>query len=428
VEAKTHKLFIISDVHLNNGHEDINKNSRKKDRKLFEDFLSQINLEFKEDQKTTLILNGDIFDITGSWHNDEPPWKNKKYNPAQIEELMLDTIKTIFANNKDIIQQLINFLSHSHTQIVYVLGNHDRLIGEFSAVKKYIQAELTKSSDSNESEKVFFVDFYEDQKLGLYVEHGHRFDPFNISETNEPALGDVINIMIVNQSVNLIAKKLKENNFEEDLIDQIISSLSDIEYLRPLSLIPFWIESIANIYCNRQECNIRNQSIREIFRQVVLHIQNNPWVIHYLSIQLKLPRLFVKYGMQVMLRVSFLMPALSFIISKLLYRTHSNSFQSKMAYKIYKEKGSKLIVLGHTHIPSLKALSHDSYYCNTGSWTPVINLFKYSEPEYSYSDYLMAQSEFKRIDHRGYLKLEKDLTDTNSKLKFSLETMQAGWN
>jgi len=41
---------------------------------------------------------------------------------------------------------------------------------------------------------------------------------------------------------------------------------------------------------------------------------------------------------------------------------------------------------------------------------------------------LMAQSEFKRIDHRGYLKLEKDLTDTNSKLKFSLETMQAGWN
>jgi predicted phosphodiesterase len=99
-----------------------------------------------------------------------------------------------------------------------------------------------------------------------------------------------------------------------------------------------------------------------------------------------------------------------------------------MAHKIYKEKGSKMVVLGHTHIPTLKALAHDSYYCNTGSWTPVINLFKYSEPEYSYTEYLVAQSEFKRIEHRGYLKLEKDLEDKNSKLKFSLETMQSGWN
>ena len=427
VGAKTHKLFIISDVHLNNGLEGKNLELNKKDRKLFEDFLTQINSELNPDQKITLILNGDIFDITGSWHSSEPPWKNKNYNQARIDQLMLETIRSIFLNNSNIVLQLINFLSNPHADLVYVIGNHDRLVGEFKCVQDFIRQELSKSAEYDLEHRIKFVDYYEDQGLGLYVEHGHRFDPFNISETNQPALGDVINIMIVNQSVTLIAQKLEENNFDKALIDQIISSLSDIEYLRPLSLIPFWIESIANIYCNKHECLIQKQSIKEIFRHVVLQIQNNPWVTHYLAVQLKLPKLVVKLAMQLMLRVSFLLPTLSYIISKLLYRTHSNNFQSKMAHKIYEEKGSKMVVLGHTHIPTLKALAHDSYYCNTGSWTPVINLFKYSEPEYSYTEYLVAQSEFKRIEHRGYLKLEKDLEDKNSKLKFSLETMQSGW-
>jgi hypothetical protein len=85
-----------------------------------------------------------------------------------------------------------------------------------------------------------------------------------------------------------------------------------------------------------------------------------------------------------------------------------------------------MIVFGHTHIPIVSALGTRAHYCNTGSWTPVINLLKYSENKASYLEYLTAESDFNKIGHSGSLNIELDLSSATARPRFSLETIQRG--
>jgi hypothetical protein len=68
------------------------------------------------------------------------------------------------------------------------------------------------------------MDSYEYPDLGLYVEHGHRFDPLNSSNDEQPCFGDVINVLVVNHSVEQIVNRLQEHDYSPKLIRIIPSA------------------------------------------------------------------------------------------------------------------------------------------------------------------------------------------------------------
>jgi len=422
------KAYIVSDVHLNNNLYDKHSNKENPKRKNLHNFLTELNKSFSPNDQIVLILNGDIFDITGSWYNSVLPWDDDK---KKVENILKDLVLEIIENNQLIINELCQLLKHPLSRIIYVIGNHDNLLGEYSSAQELIRDKLFNGipKDLRKNKQIDFVKSFECPELGLYVEHGNRFDPFNISsDDHKPTLGDVINILIVNRFVKLIVGRLEGHGYGLDLISNIKSHLYDIEYLRPLSLLPFWIESIANIYCDHLECKKKKESVETIFRSVVLELHKDPWVIKYLSRKLHIPRFFLVFITDLMVWFPKTLPALSFIVSKLLRRTHSNNFQNEVAKSMHEEKGYRMVVFGHTHIPTVIALSPQGYYCNTGSWTPVINLFKYSEHKSSHMEYLTAEPDFKKVERSGILKIEKDLSSPTSKPQFSLETIQSGFD
>ncbi len=422
------KAYIVSDVHLNNNSYDKHSNKENSERKNFQKFLTELNINFPLDAQIILILNGDIFDITGSWSNSVLPWDNDK---EKVENILKDLVLEIIENNKLIIDELRQFLKHPLSRIVYVTGNHDSLLGKYPGAQELIKGELLNEipEDLHKNKHIDFVKSFEYPDLGLYVEHGHRFDPFNISSNDhEPTLGDVINILVVNRFVKLIAGRLESHGYSLDLISNIKSHLYDIEYLRPLSLLPFWIESIANIYCDHPECEKKKESIESIFRSVILELHKDPWIIKYLSKKLHVPRFFLIFFINLTAWFPKTLSALSFVISKLLRRTHSNNFQNEVAKSMHEEKGYRMIVFGHTHIPTVAALSPKGYYCNTGSWTPVINLFKYSEHKLSHMEYLTAEPDFKKVERSGILEIAKDLELPESSPSFLLKTVQSGFD
>ena len=412
------KVYIVSDVHLNDKRYDQKVFEENPEKKHFREFLTSLNQSYEENDQVTLILNGDILDVTSCWYESVLPWDTQT---DKVEAILRDIVTRIIENNVSVVKELKHFLQHPLSRIVYVIGNHDNLIGQYSTAQKLIREKLLGQSFSNDN-RISFADSFEYPELGLYVEHGHRFDPLNISDNSEPCFGDVISILVVNHSVELILARLKENGYSSELVTKIQSNLYDIEYLRPLSLLPFWIESVANIYRSHPECEGKAESIQGIFRKVILNFHKSPWAIKYLSKQLHLPKYFLMFWIDLMMRCPPILPTLSFLLSKLLRRTHSNNFQNEMAKQLHDEKKYRIIVFGHTHIPIVTTLGVTGHYCNTGGWTPVINLMKYSENKSSYMEYLIAESNFSRMEHSGSLQIKLNLSSPDSKPRFSLKT------
>ncbi len=432
------KAFVVSDVHLNNHPYDRHKETENPRRQNFREFLTRINQEMAPQEKVLIILNGDILDITGSWFEPIMPW-NK--NEAVVETILEKLLHDIVDNNLATFQELRRFLQHPHAEIIYIFGNHDGLLQEFPASQSILRDFLcaSPSSDLNIPEsdspiqldesisaRLRFEPFYVSKELDLYIEHGHLLDPFNHSQSDQPPLGDVINILVVNRFVELTVSRLRSQGYSEEFISRMHAQLHDIEYLRPLALVPVWIETIARQHDRHPENIGKQRSIRDILISVVAKTLQNPQMTRYLIHQLRLPRPILYFMIKLTMRLPATLPLLSFITSRLVRRTHSNKYQYKAAQKIYKEHGARLIAFGHTHIPAVQPLSENAYYFNTGSWKPVINIFKYSKEDLVELEYLNPDVQFNKVERSGILKLEKHDVTSHHPAEFSLQTIQSG--
>jgi UDP-2,3-diacylglucosamine pyrophosphatase LpxH len=418
------KAFIVSDVHLNNHPYNPETQPENPRRKNFRLFLTQLNEELEPNEKVLLILNGDILDITGSWNDEPMPWDP---DHARVEKALCDLVQDILENNEAMTQQLQKLLQHPLVEIVYVFGNHDGLLQLYPKAHQVIRDFLGISIQ--QSQRMRFVDHFFSEDLELYVEHGHRFDPFNkhVEQvyTNDPPLGDVINVLLVNRFVEVAVDRLRDSGYSEALITRIHLRLHDIEYLRPLALLPVWIQTIAHQYHAHPENTGKTKPIDKILKDSIAEILANPLVLALMVERLKVPHQFLTFCIHLILQVPAILPMISFVTSKLTNQGHSNKYQYKAAQKIYHERGCRLIVFGHTHIPAVLPLSESAYYFNTGSWKPVINLFKYSKDPVEL-EYLNPEVQFNKVERSGILRIEKHDLTGRMPADFSLQTIQSG--
>lgn len=416
---ETLKAYIVSDVHLNNHPFDATHQTENPRRRNFRLFLNRINEEIQPHQRIQLILNGDILDITGSWFEPVMPWDvDRPLVLNTLNRLLLD----IMENNLSTFQELRKLLRHPQAEVIYVFGNHDGLLQQFPESQAVVKAFLCPETEGQA--RIHFVPFYASEELDLYLEHGHLQDPFNRQcDQKEPPLGDVINVLIVNRFVELAVNRFREQGYSDTFIHRIHSRLHDIEYLRPLALLPVWIQTIGYEYENHPESRGKSMGVPDILLAVISEILNDHHMVAYMTRRLQWPRPILPLLIKATLGIPWILPMISFVTSKLMHRTHSNKYQYRAAQKIHREKGYRLIAFGHTHIPGVQPLSQNAYYFNTGSWKPVINLFKISKDPVEL-EYLNPEVQFNKVERSGILLIEK--SDSTAPAEFSLQTIQSG--
>lgn len=413
------KAYIVSDVHLNNHPYDEAHQSENPRRRNFRIFLTRLNAEIRPNNRVQLILNGDIMDITGSWFNDIMPWDDDR---PTVQRTLDQLLLAMMENNRATFQALGQLLKHPLVEIIYVFGNHDGMLQQYPESQNVFKNFLT--DDPEAQGRIRFVPFYASDELDLYIEHGHLQDPFNRRENQqEPPLGDVINVLIVNRFVDMAVNRFRANGYSETFINRIHSRLHDIEYLRPLALLPVWVQTVSHEYAGNPESQGKNRSVQEIVLEVITEILQDPKMVAYMTHRLQWPRPMLPLIIKIILRIPWILPVISFLASKLMRQTHSNKAQYKAAQKLHRENGYRLIAFGHTHIPGVLPLSESAYYFNTGSWKPVINLFKLSKDPVEL-EYLSPEVRFNKVERCGILCIEK--LNNKGPAEFSLQTIQSG--
>lgn len=415
------KAYIVSDVHLNNHPYDREHQLENPRRRNFRMFLARLNAEIEPHDRIQLILNGDILDITGSWFDDVMPWD---LNRPTVQETLNRLLLEMMENNLATFQELRKLIKHPLAEIIYVFGNHDGMLQQYPDSQRVVKDFL--SADSEDQARIRFAPYYASDELDLYIEHGHLQDPFNRKEDKtEPPLGDVINVLIVNRFVDMAINRFRASGYSEPFINRIHSRLHDIEYLRPLALLPVWVQTVAHEYASHPESRDKTLRVQDILIEVMTEILQDPEMVAYMTHRLQWPRPMLPLIIKLILRIPWILPVISFITSKLMRRTHSNKYQYRAAQKIHREKGYRLIAFGHTHIPGVLPLSESAYYFNTGSWKPVINLFKLSKDPVEL-EYLSPEVRFNKVERCGILCIEKADSTSRGPAEFSLQTIQSG--
>jgi UDP-2,3-diacylglucosamine pyrophosphatase LpxH len=414
------KAYVISDVHLNNHPYDRETEPENPRRRNFRMFLAQVNDALRPSDKVQLILNGDILDITGSWFEEVMPWDAA---PEAIEKIVCDLVLQIVENNQAAFDEIRKLLQHPLSEVIYIYGNHDGLLQKYPKSRQVLREALAQKPA--DQERLHFTEHFESRELELYVSHGHLLDPFNYSFIFDPPMGDVINLLIINRFLDWAVDRLKENGYSEEFTNKVHARLHDLEYLRPLSLIPVWVDSLANEFMHDPENRGKLKSVKTILIETISEILHEPKMTKLAVERLHMPKAFLSLLVKAMLRIPSILPVISFITSKLVSRSHSNKPQYQAAQKIYREKGYRLIAFGHTHIPTVQPLSQNAYYFNTGSWKPVINLFKQPLDPVEL-EYLNPDVQFNKVERCGILRIEKKDFTGRIPTEFALQTIQSG--
>lgn len=417
------KAYVVSDVHLNDHPYDRKTESENPRRKHFRHFLSRINQDLarRDGDRALLVLNGDILDMTGSWFEGILPWD---HDARRVEALTMALLHRILDNNEAVLNELSRLVTSQAAEIVFVMGNHDGLLRRFPQARDIIRNRITENPDLQGT--IRFVNFLDYPELSLYAEHGHQFDPFNrIQDPDVHPLGDYVNILIVNRFVEMVMSKLRENGYSAEVIGNLRVRLHDIEYLRPISLIPLWIETIAKDYRKHPENEGKRETIDAIILLVMAEILDTDATKRLVE-RLNLPKKFLTNMVNGFIHIPGTLPIVSFLISQAMRRTHSNRYQYKMAQRLHQAKGYRLITFGHTHIPNVMPVSQDGYYFNTGSWKPVVNLFKEQDfPPEANLEYLTPHVRFNKIERSGILVIQKSLENPDLPPQFSLQTNES---
>lgn len=423
--------YILSDIHLRVpiGYEtrtrnnNVDENSFDKEHHMLA-FLERLADEMNDDQDLLLILNGDIFDINGSWFQSPVPWDEQR--TKTVEAHLHSVVQNIVDANHAIIEAWARLLTHPNTRLVYIIGNHDYLLGTYpSGQERIIKAlETITPRDAHIRQKVMFTHTYQHPQLKLYAEHGHVLDPFNyISQPGIPPLGEVINVSVINQLPVNLAHTLNQQGYSQSNIRNITHRLEQMEFLRPLTLFPLWIRLMATRFSQDSPKLPKAHDIELLIQQTILATVQDQQVLDMMANKLHLPGWLLRNTARLAIRFPWALHATSYILSKFIQHEKANTDQYQKALRLYHEHGYQLIAFGHTHKPSAKPIGEHGYYFNTGSWTPVIQLSRKPDNPKTLID---LEETFRRIEHSGVVRITKDFTQPGEPVDYALQTIRSG--
>jgi UDP-2,3-diacylglucosamine pyrophosphatase LpxH len=224
------KLF-LSDLHLGDGKERDDFQFHQE----FDELVRKLSGQFK---KVEMVLLGDVFDLIRTQ-------KYYEFEGLPHPEVKLRVMEDITEQHVPFFETLKYFTGKRGNSLRYVIGNHD--------FGFYLDPRLQAIIRENFGLDLTPETCYRDESLGIWAEHGHRYDIINntFNKDGTPidyCLGDKIVVEIVDRFFDEVGKRQGELGIDPAVIN-------DLDNVRPQSAIANWLDSIDEEGHLRQSYN-----------------------------------------------------------------------------------------------------------------------------------------------------------------------------
>jgi UDP-2,3-diacylglucosamine pyrophosphatase LpxH len=380
-------------------------------------------------ERVDLVLLGDVLDVVRStqWLGEQiRPWDDTGspdlFNTvSRITGDILRHNEQALGEFRNLAQQGISIPSATRegrpaleqlqpipVRIHYMVGNHDwffHLPGEnYNRLRRLIAVQLGLATypdapfpheiwESNELVQVM-------RQHKVFARHGDIYDPFNYEgDRDASSLGDVIVLELLNR----FGVKVKQE-LGNDLPSSALVGMREIDNIRPLLLIPVWIDGLLERSCPqpavRKEVKRIWDELADDFLDHSFVRQRDTWcpvdIVDGLQKALKFSRrLSVGWASWIAQWMASLRGA------------DSNSFfHHALTEQDFRNRRAKHIVYGHTHRAEVVPLDasyadgfvlHQAYF-NAGTWRRVHEQTRFAPREH----------EFIAADTLSYLAFFKD--------------------
>jgi len=428
-------LVIISDLHLTDGTS--GKSISPGAFQLLTERLTDLarsasrrrDGSYRPIERIDLLLLGDVLDVIRStqWLGSQVrPWDDTK--SPQLFEIVSRITGEILGQNEQALgefrklsQQGIFLPPATHSgrpageetlsvpvRIHYMVGNHDwffHLPGEqYNRLRRQIATHLGLATytdapfpheiwESNELVQVM-------RRHKVFARHGDVYDPFNFEgDRDASSLGDVIVLELLNRFGVRVERQLGD-----ELPSSALAGLREIDNIRPLLMIPVWIDGLLERSCPQP--SVRKE-VKRIWDELADEFLEHPFVLQRDTWS----PVDIVDGLQKALKFSRRLSVgwASWIaqwIAELRGANQNSYFQHALAEQDFRNRRAKHIVYGHTHqaeVVPLDASFADGYvlhqtYFNSGTWRRV-----HQQTQFAPRDH-----EFIAADTMTYLAFFKD--------------------
>jgi UDP-2,3-diacylglucosamine pyrophosphatase LpxH len=423
-------LVIISDLHLTDGTSGTTI-SPGAFRLLCERLTDlAIGASFRRDgsynpiERVDLLLLGDVLDVIRStqWLGTKArPWDDNK-SPALFEmvaKITGDVLRhndAAFAEFRQLAEQGIAVppgLNNGRpamgetkpvpVRIHYMVGNHDwpfHLSGEnYNQLRRVIAQRMGLCTypdapfpheiwESNELVQVM-------RRHKVFARHGDVYDPFNYEgDRDASSLGDVIVLELLNRFGAAVEQQLGN-----DLPTSALAGLREIDNIRPLLLIPVWIDGLLERSCPQPA--IRKE-VKKVWDALADEFLEHPFVRHrdtWCPVD-------ITDSLQKALKFSRRLSVgwaswIAQLCAEMRGASSGSYYHHALTEQDFRNRRAKHIVYGHTHaseVVPLDASFADGYvlhqtYFNAGTWRRV----------YSQTQFAPREHEFIAADSMSYL-------------------------
>jgi len=432
-------LVIISDLHLTDGTsgETIRAGAfrafRESLRELAYDASWRSEKSYVPVDRIDLLLLGDILDVIRStkWCGapaEVRPWGDQ--NNPRFAEMVERITEDVIAKNKEslgILKSLGNseIMSLPPTgpdgrvalkpaarvpvpvRLHYLVGNHDwffHLKGSaYDDIRKKIVDALglgnspTSPFPHDPFESALIEQIYRDHRV--FARHGDIFDPSNFEHSRDASsLGDAIVIELLDKFGMAVRGQLGDR-----LPDACDAGLKEIDNVRPLSMIPIWVDGLLTNTCNPESA----EEIKAIWNQLVHKFLD----LEFVKARPFGSSILIKLGFEISseLPMSGLSDVAAWFSSKFGADRAESFYPYALHEKAFTEGWAKFIVYGHTHHHEIVPLQSvqdggnvtNQVYINSGTWRPVHELARFHPSQKQFVGYhVMTYLAFFKGDER----------------------------
>jgi UDP-2,3-diacylglucosamine pyrophosphatase LpxH len=444
-------LIIISDLHLTDGTS--GETIRASAFGGFKDSLSELIYDaswrsdgrYRPIEEVDIVLLGDILDVIRStkwlsgtvrpWTGTQSQeWTNKI---AEINSAILEHNKSSLGILKSLTSGAALSLPPAtqdgkpaltarekpdgktripiKARLHYLVGNHDwfyHLTGQpYDGIRAQVVETLGLANnpgdpfphDPGESDDLGKI--YQDHRV--FARHGDIFDKLNFeNDRNASSVGDAIVVELVNRFPLMVTQELGR-----DLPDACAIGLREIDNVRPLVLIPVWVNGLIKRTCLK----VVAEKIKEIWDRLAGEFVN----LTFIKDRLWTTRLFgsvakLEWALKFSHGVSF--GSLSDIADWVATKAASHDgpfYPNAFSETAFTEGKADFIVYGHTHHHEIVPLDvsdeagRAKIYINSGTWRAVHELARLHEGQQQFVGYhVMTYLAFFKDDERGGRKFE----------------------
>jgi UDP-2,3-diacylglucosamine pyrophosphatase LpxH len=445
-------LVVISDLHVTDGSSGTTISERA--FKIFRERLREMAYEaswraggsYRPIEKMDVLLLGDVMDVIRSakWLDEEVrPW-NDVHSPEFLTMVKKINLGILSHNSASFaVLKGLNSADRSlritlppddgagnvtkigyepetegrisvEVNIHYMVGNHDwfyHLQGdEYNEIRQTVIDAMGLANDSlapfahDPAESSMIMNVLNDHDV--YARHGDIYDPFNYEGNRDASsLGDAIVVELLNRFPLEV-----RNQLGDQLPVECLEGLNEIDNVRPLLLIPVWVDALLDKTCSNQPDlahkvkDIWNNLATDFLKLDFVRKRDKWW--NPLDAVDKL-----ELGLIITSKISF--DKIAGVIKWFTKKKNGSVetyYQHTSEEQAVKDKKA-FIVYGHTHhsevVPLDNVNSKDQIYINSGTWRAVYEMAKadYKLPRFvNYK--VMTYLAFFKGDERGGRKFE----------------------